>query len=358
MSNLRLGIIGTGGIAKGCHLPALVKNPEIEVVAACDIIEEKVKTVAQLFNIKDTYTNYKDLLDRDDIDAVDICTPNYLHSVIAVDALKKGKHVITEKPDAVSVEEVLKMQKAAEDSGKILMAIRNNRFRSDTQFLKKYIGDGNLGEIYAAKCGWIRRRGIPGKGGWFTTKAQSGGGPLIDLGVHMIDVTIWMMGNPKPVSVVGSTFSKFSSNTAQSDSVHANFGEKKDDGIFDVEDMAMGFIKFDNGACLSIEFSWASNIEAEDAYFELMGTKAGARKHWSDPNLKIFGEANGSVMDSSPILSNSSYLGNGHGSNLDHFANCILHGEEPIFKPQQGVNMIKILAAIYKSAETGKEVIL
>ena len=163
MKKLRLGIIGTGNIAESVHLPALVKNPEVEVVAVCDIIEEKAKAVATKFRIENIYVDYMDLLLRDDIDAVDICTPNYLHTIIAVDALNKGKHVFTEKPDAVNVEEVLKMKKAADDSGKLLMTMRNNRFRTDAQFLKKYIDDGNLGDIYAAKCGWIRRRGTPGK---------------------------------------------------------------------------------------------------------------------------------------------------------------------------------------------------
>jgi len=358
MKKLRVGIIGTGGIANYFHLPSLTKNPEVELVAACDIVEEKVLKAAEEYGIKTTYTDYKKLLDQEDIDAVVICTPNYLHSIITVEALKKGKHVLTEKPDAVSVEEVIKMQEAAEESGKILMAIRNNRYRVDTQFLKEYIKDGNMGEIYAAKCGWIRRRGIPGKGGWFTTKAQSGGGPLIDLGVHMIDVTMWMMGSPTPVSVVGSTFSKFNQSSTKSDSEHANFGEAKADGIFDVEDLAMGFIKFDNGACLAIEFGWAANIEAEDAYFELMGTKAGARKHWYDKNVRIFGETNGTVIDSSPLLAPLNTGVTEHELNINHLVDCILHGAKPDFVPQQGVDIIKILSAIYKSAETGREVIL
>lgn len=357
MKKLRLGIIGTGGIARCCHIQPLLKNPEIEVVAVCDIVEDKLARFAKEFGIKDTFVDYRDLLARDDIDAVDICTPNYLHSTIAVDALKKGKHVFTEKPDAVSVEEVLKMQKMAVKTGKILMAMRNNRYRPDTQFLKKYIIDGHMGQIYAAKCGWIRRRGIPGAGGWFTTKALSGGGPLIDLGVHMIDVTIWMMGSPRPVSVVGSTFSKFSHNTAASDSANAGFGEKKAGGIFDVEDLATGFIKFDNGACLSFEFSWASNVETEDAYFDLMGSQGGAKSHWGAP-LKIFSETSGALIDSTPILPPTSPDIGQHGLNLYHFANCVLHGQTPDFVPQQGVDMIKILTAIYKSAETGREVTL
>ncbi len=158
------------------------------------------------------------------------------------------------------------MKAAAEKNGKVLMVMRNNRYMQVSTFMKKYINDGKMGEIYAARCGWQRRRGIPGKGGWFTTKAQSGGGPLIDLGVHMIDLTMWLMGSPKPVSVTGCTYTKFADNDV-SDSVNSTFGEKMADGTFDVEDLATGFIRFDNGASLSIEFSWASNIEKRGTLF-------------------------------------------------------------------------------------------
>ena len=147
-------------------------------------------------------------------------------------------------------------------TGKTLMIMRNNRFLDASVMAKKFIDRGEMGEIYCGRCGWQRRRGIPGKGGWFTTKEQSGGGPLIDLGVHMIDLTMWLMGNPTPVAVSGAVYSKFN-DTETSDSVHSSFGEKKADGTFDVEDLATGFIRFDNGASMQIEFSWASNIEQE-----------------------------------------------------------------------------------------------
>jgi predicted dehydrogenase len=206
-----------------------------------------------------------------------------------------------------------------------------------------------MGEIYAGRCGWQRRRGIPGKGGWFTTKAQSGGGPLIDLGVHMIDLAMWLMGNPTPVAVSGCTFCKFA-DTDVSDSVNSKFGDKVEDGTFDVEDLAMGFIRFDNGACLQIEFSWASNVEKEQNFVELRGTKAGA----SWPNLKIFGEEYGSTMDLIPAVQPKEF--NGHGRNLEHFVDVLQGRAEPAFVPQQGVNMIGILTAMYESAEKGCEV--
>ena len=356
MAQKKIALIGCGGMGTH-HLLAYKDIPEVDIVAICDIVpgraEDRVEKHAP--NAK-AYSDYREVLEIPGLDAVDICTPNYLHSIIAVEALNKGLHVFCEKPDAVNVEEALKMKAAAEANDRVLMVMRNNRYSPEAQFLKKFIEDGKMGEIYAGRCGWQRRRGIPGKGGWFTTKAQSGGGPLIDLGVHMIDLTMWLMGNPKPVSVSGCTYSKFA-NSDVSDSANSDFGEKKADGIFDVEDLAMGFIRFENGACMQIEFSWASNIAKERRFFELRGTKAGAR--WDsldDKNLYIYTEEFGSTVDYCPKTSGNNPQQ--HEANLRHFVDVVLNGAEPIFTPDQGIDMIKILNAIYKSAETGKEVIL
>ena len=352
---LRIAIIGAGGIATICHMPVYQKMDNVKVVAVCDIKPEKAKIFAEKFDVPATYVDYREMLDKEELDAVDICTPNYLHSVMAVDALNHGFHVLCEKPDAVSVEEAEKMKAAADKNGKLLMVMRNNRFMHISSFAKKFIEEGKMGEIYAARCGWQRRRGIPGKGGWFTTKAQSGGGPLIDLGVHMIDLTMWLMGNPKPVAVSGCTYRKFA-DTDVSDSEHSNFGEKQADGTFDVEDLAMGFIRFENGACLQIEFSWASNIEKERRFFELRGTKAGAKWDINDGNLYIFTEDLGSPVDYTPRI--ASAAPQQHEGNIRHFVDVVLNGTAPIFTTDQGIDMIKILCAIYKSAETGKEVLL
>ena len=354
MKKLRIGVIGAGGICTAAHMPGYEKMDNVEIVAICDIKKEKAQKLADQYGIPNVFEDYNDVINMDGIDAIDICTPNYLHSIIAVAALNKGLHVFSEKPDAVSVEEATKMKEAAEKSGKILMVMRNNRYIPRSTFLKQYIEDGKMGEIYAARCGWQRRRGIPGKGGWFTTKAQSGGGPLIDLGVHMIDLAIWLMGNPKPIAVSGSTYTKFANAKDSSDSINSIFGEAKEDGIFDVEDLAMGFIKFDNGACMQIEFSWASNIEKEQSFVELRGTKAGATINSHNNNPVIFTSEYGRTIDMEPKMPTSAVQQ--HEANLRHFADVVLNGKEPMFVPEQGVNMIKILTAIYKSAETGKEV--
>ena len=354
-NKIKIAIIGCGGIARVAHAKQYQKlTDEFEVVAACDIIESKAAAFAEEFGIPSYYTDYKDVLNIEGLDAIDICTPNYLHSIIAVEALNKGINVLCEKPDAVSVAEAEKMKNAAEKSGKVLMVIRNNRFLIQSEYLKQYIDEGNFGKIYAGRCGWQRRRGIPGKGGWFTTKEQSGGGPLIDLGVHMIDLTMWLMGNPKPVAVSGNTYCEFAGNDV-SESVDSAFGEKNAAGTFDVEDLAMGYIRFDNGACLQIEFSWASNVQQDDKFFELRGTKAGASFHSTDNVLRIFTEQYGKTVDLIPNFPNNS---NGHYGNIKNFSD-VLHGKaEPVFKPEQGLNMIKILEAIYESARTGREVLL
>lgn len=355
-NKLKIGIIGAGGIAKVSHLPAYARMDNVEIVAICDIIPEKAKLLAEEYGISQVFENYMDVINLPDIDAIDICTPNYLHSVIAVTALEHGLHVFCEKPDAVSVAEAEKMKAAADKSGKILMVMRNNRYMQISSFAKKYIEDGKMGEIYAARCGWQRRRGIPGKGGWFTTKEKSGGGPLIDLGVHMIDLTMWLMGNPRPVAVSGCTYSKFA-NTDVSDSEHSNFGDKNAEGVFDVEDLAMGFIRFENGACIQIEFSWASNIEQEQRFFELRGTKSGVSWTSKTEQLSFYEEAYGKTVDYLPNIDNTKGV-LGHEANLRHFVDVILNGVEPMFVPEQGINMVKILEAIYKSAREGKEVLL
>lgn len=347
---LKLGVVGAGNIFKNTHVPAWSTHPDIEIFAICDVIKEKAEALAHQYDIPYVYTDYRELIANKEIDLIDICTPNLNHSEIAIAALEAGIHVFCEKPDAVNAEEAQKMADAAKKSEKVLMTMRNNRFRPASRFLKQYIASGHVGDIYTGRCGWIRRRGIPGKGGWFTNKSLSGGGPLIDLGVHFIDLAMWLMGDPKPVSVVGATYCKFA-DTSLSDSEHSIFGEKNDDGIFNVEDLAVGFIRFENGVTLQIEFSWASNIEEEMNFLELRGSNAGIS--FKKGELKIFSEIEGTLCDIYPRLPKE---GGEHGKQIYHFIDCVKNGTEPIVLPEHGVNMIQILTAIYESARIGSEV--
>ena len=354
MKKIKVGLVGCGGIAKGAHIPAYLGIDGAEVVATCDIIKERAESAAKTLGAKYAFTDYNDLLNLYGVDMVDICTPNYLHPEIAIAALNSGLHVFSEKPDAMTVEQAMAMKEASEKSGRHLMVMRQWRYTNSCKYIKQYVAEGKCGDLYAGTCGWIRRRGIPGKGGWFTTKAQSGGGPLIDLGVHIIDVTMWIMGNPKPVSVSGSVFTKFADNEDPDDSKEAEFGDKKKDGTFDVEDLAMGIIKYDNGAILQIEFSWASNIEKEYGFIEMRGSKAGFKWEGSNPanHLTLYTDDSVSLVPNIPSGKQP------HAANIRHFVEDVLiGGKEPEFKPEQGVEMIKILTGIYKSAETGREVV-
>lgn len=348
----KIAAVGVGGIFKAVHEDAWINHPEAEIVAVCDIREDRAREVAAKLGVTRVYTDYKQMLQDGDIDVVDICTPNLYHSEIAIAALEAGIHVFCEKPDAVNPEEAQKMADAAEASGKLLMVMRNNRFNPYVQFLKKYVDEGLMGEVYTGRCGWVRRRGIPGKGGWFTTKELSGGGPLIDLGVHFIDVALWIMGNPKPVAVSGATYTKFAKDEI-SDSLHSSFGDKQKDGTFDVEDLATGFIRFDNGATLQLEFSWASNVGEEMNFVELRGTKAGAS--FKGGELAIFSEAAGQLTDTKPVIKGAQNV-KIHEENIKHFVDVLQERAEPTIRPEHGVDMIKILSAIYESAETGREV--
>ncbi|TLS53429.1 Gfo/Idh/MocA family oxidoreductase [Paenibacillus antri] len=352
-TKLKAGIVGAGNIFRTAHAPALANHPEVELVAICDPDANKAKARAEELGVPlaHVYADYRELLrNHPELDFVDIATPNAFHSEIAVAALDAGHHVFVEKPDAVDPAQAAAMAEAAERSGKLLMSMRNNRFRPAVQFLKKLADRGYAGDIYTGRCGWTRRRGIPGKGGWFTTAALSGGGPLIDLGVHFIDVAIWLMGDPRPVSVTGATYAKFA-DAVISDSVHSAFGEKKADGIFDVEDLATGFIRFDNGATLQIEFSWAANVEEEANFVELRGTKAGL--HYRRGEAKVFTELEGTLVDVIPKLPKDS---GGHTEHLHHFVDCLQGRAKPINTPQDGIDMIRILSALYESARTGAEV--
>lgn len=354
---LKAGIIGCGNIAYMAHLCAYSGNSDARVTALCDINPEKFDRFEKKLGKLPKYTDYKEMIEKEELDFVDICTPNYLHAEIAIFAMEHGVHAFSEKPDTISVEHALKMKETQDRTGKHLMVMRNNRYWYTTRVLRKMIADGDFGEIYTGRCGWIRRRGIPGKGGWFTTREQSGGGPLIDLGVHMIDLAIYLMGNPRAVSVTGSVYSKFTDEDEKQDSVHASFGETVSGGTFDVEDLATGFIKFENGASLQIEFSWASNIEREKNFVELRGTKLGVS--WEDGLYTLYdGTSVNKWKSMCERRKQAKHHTSIHKANILHFIDVINGKAEPDFVIDQGINMIKILCGIYESAKTGREIVL
>lgn len=355
MSKLKIGIIGCGGIAENKHMPALSKlSDKAEMVAFCDIIIERAQKAAKDYgtNAK-VFSDYKELL-KEDLDVVHVCTPNRSHSEITVAALEASKHVMCEKPMAKTYADAVKMIEAAKKSGKKLTIGYQNRFRTDSMYLKKAVERGDLGEIYFAKAHAIRRRAVP-TWGVFLNEYEQGGGPLIDIGTHALDLTLWMMDNYKPKTVMGSVFKKLGS---QKDTGNA-WGDWNPDE-YTVEDSAFGFITMENGATIILESSWALNtLDIGEAKTTLCGTLAGADMK---DGLRINKADLGKLVTVKPALDASGvdFFDGDEDEAQDVEArmwiDSIINDTQPIVRPEQAIVVTRILEAIYESSKTGKSV--
>ncbi|SNX54625.1 Gfo/Idh/MocA family oxidoreductase [Thermoanaerobacterium sp. RBIITD] len=353
---LRVGIIGCGGIANGKHMPSLAKLKNVEMVAFCDKIEEKALKAANDYGIDGakTYVDYRELLEDKSIDVIHVCTPNKSHADITIDALEAGKHVMCEKPMAKTAKDAKRMVDAAKKTGKKLTIGYQNRFRPDSQYLHKLCEDGELGEIYFAKAHAIRRRAVP-TWGVFLNEEEQGGGPLIDIGTHALDLTLWMMNNYKPKSVVGTVYHKLADRKNA-----ANAWGPWDPAKFTVEDSAFGFITMENSATIVLESSWALNsLEVGEAMTTLCGTEGGADMR---DGLRINGEKNGRLYTTKVDLSAGGvdfYEGNTEDASLieaRQWIDSIINDKEPVVKPEEAYVVSQILEAIYISAKTGEPV--
>ncbi len=355
MGKIRAGIIGCGGIANNKHMPAIKQIKEIELVAFCDLVQERAEKASKKFGTEDAgvFVDYKELL-KEKLDAVYVCTPNRSHSQITVDALLSGKHVLCEKPMAINYREALVMIEMAEKSGKLLTIGYQNRYRPDSAYLKQECAEGVLGDIYYAKAKAIRRRAVP-TWGVFLNEYEQGGGPLIDIGTHALDLTLWMMDNYKPKYAVGTTYHKLNGETEPGNA----FG-KWNPEEFTVEDSAFGFIVMENGATITLEASWALNtLDVLEAKTALCGTKAGAdmqdglringvkhdRQYVINPDLGVGGVDFFVQEAASPDVIEQ-----------QTFADAILGKGELTVLPRQAATVTRILEAIYESAKTGKPV--
>ncbi len=357
MAKIKAGIIGAG--IGTYHIEGYQAHEDAEVVALCDVNEEVLTEIASEYEVKHVFTDYEKMLEAD-IDCVSVCVPNKLHAPITIDCLEAGKHVLCEKPLARTAAEGRKMVDAAEEANKTLMIQFNNRFRPEAQVLKGHVDDGTFGDIYFARCGWIRRNGIPGWGSWFTRKDIAGGGPLIDLAVHMLDLTLWLMGKPKPVTCMASTYSVFG---PQMEAL-GPWGTPQRDGTFDVEDMAVGMLKFEDGQTILLEASWASRIKREWVYSTLMGTEAGAsleRVFAIDgiddsaiDTLELYTQEQGEAVDRHVKLEPDEAMGR-HAA-VEHFVDCLIEEVQPVSPATDGLYIMKILDAMYESANSGEAV--
>lgn len=346
---LKVGIIGTGSISAS-HIAGYEALGNVEIYAACDINEQRVRECARRHDIPHVFTDYHEMLKLDELDAVSVCTWNSVHAPAAIAALQAGKHVLCEKPMALNTAQALAMKRAAEESGKILMIGFVRRFGNDAAILKDFIDAGMLGDIYYSKATYLRRAGFPG--GWFGDKSRSGGGPLIDLGVHVIDLVRYLSGKPKAVSVSGATFHRLG---ARQDLIQNARYTASDTAPapFDVEDMAVAMIRFDNGSLLSLETSFSLNLPAPVNNIELFGTKSGARL---DPKLTFASEMNHYLVDVTPALDTALSFDGLFENEIAHFVDCVRTGK-PVRSPaEDGVEIMRIIDAVYASAKTGHEV--
>ncbi len=343
MEKLRVGIIGAGNIAQNAHLPVYQERKDVEVVAIADWNLERAQEAAKKFHIPHAYQNVEELLAAEEIDYVDICVWNRSHAPVAIAAAKAGKHILCEKPMAIDLEDALKMEAAIRKAGVQFMLAVPTRYSAEAQLLNQMRKEGKLGDIYYAKTANVRRRGTPI--GWFTDTQKSGGGPVIDIGVHCIDRTWYLMGRPRPVRVSAST--AYQIGNFKTKGVNRWTAMGSDVTAFDTEDSAAGVIHFENGATMLFEVSWALNAPPTE-YTQICGTKAGATLN----PLTIYGEDMDYLTDNRLTTLNPNIF----DEEIGHFLNSLRTGA-PVESPlEDGVTVQRMLQGIYDSARLGREV--
>ena len=353
---VKIAVIGVGGISEA-HIHGYKQLPNVELYAFCDINEKTLKLKGERHGVTRLYTDEATMLkELPEIDAVSVCTWNAAHAPCSIMALNAGKHVLCEKPMAMNAQEAQEMLDAAKKNGKVLMIGFVRRFGNDAAILKDFIDAGDFGELYYAKANYTRRNGCPG--GWFGEKARSGGGPLIDLGVHVIDLVRYLMGNPQPVSVYGVTYDKLKDRPGIKKAVASGEHRSETEAekpIFDVEDLASALIRFDNGATLAVEAAFSLNIPKNVGRIELYGTKAGAIV---DPELHIYTEQNGYLTNVEFAQETALSFDGLFENEIAHYVKCVTDGIPCRNPAEDGVAMMKILDAVYESARTGHEVVI
>ncbi|MGD7043273.1 Gfo/Idh/MocA family protein [Jeotgalibacillus proteolyticus] len=358
VKKIKVGIIGCGGIANAKHLPSLSKLEQVEITAFCDIEKEKAQQSASKYGTQEAkvYEDYKELLNDSSLDVIHVCTPNSSHAEISIAALESDKHVMCEKPMAKTSEEAKAMVEAAKRTGKKLTIGYNNRYRQDSRYLKQLCEKGDLGDIYFAKAHAIRRRAVP-TWGVFLDEEKQGGGPLIDIGTHALDLTLWMMNNYKPKAVLGTTYHKLGQKKNA-----ANLFGSWDPEKFTVEDSAFGFITMENGATISLESSWALNtLDVDEAKCSLSGTEGGADMK---DGLRLNGE-NLSQLYTTKVDLNDGNIAFYDGEQENEadlearlWIECIQQDTQPVVKPEEAFVVTQVLEALYESAKTGRAVYL
>ena len=352
MDKMKIGVIGCGRIANAAHIPSYLKCDDVEIKYFCDIIPEKAQACVDKYGVGTAVADYHTVLADPEITAVSVCTPNMAHRFISVDALHAGKHVLCEKPAARTYADALEMQKAQHETGLTLNIGVVNRFNTAVNMVKKRIDDGELGEVYHVYASFRRYRGIPGLGGAFTTNAISGGGALIDCGVHFLDIVMYATDDPTPLTASGRAFSKLGVDMKNYvyESMWAE--DTKDlNGTYDVDDFVTAFIRT-SGPTITLNGSWAQNIGIAENYIDFLGTKAGIRLNYGG-NFTIFGTKDGKLTKETPEIAPSDMFYN----EIRAFVDCVRSGKKLPSHIDRNILTSRIMQGIYDSSMQDREVV-
>ena len=336
---IRVGIIGAGWPG-GAHAKGYAEAGGFKVVAVSDLLPARRRKLMAATGATKEFAEAHELLADKEIDAVSVCLPNFLHAPVTIDALRAGKHVVCEKPPTMDVKEARRVESAAAKSGKVLLYAVQRRFGGGEQAAKQAIDKGYAGDVYHARASWMRTRGIPIGTGWFTEKSKSGGGALIDIGVHMLDIAWHLLGQPKPTSVFGVA--------------HSRFGALVPTNVkFDVDDAAFALIRFEGGRSLELSTSWALNQppQQQGTLCRVYGDKAAVDVY--TPNGSVIYRQFNDKGESSPTALKPPKV-TGHAALMRHFKQCIAGQTQPIIGASQGVMLMQMLEGIYRSAAGGK----
>jgi predicted dehydrogenase len=350
MSNkVKVGIIGLGGISRLMHLPNVKQSVLTELAAVCDIAPGKAESTAREYDVPEWYDDPYKMLQQAHLDAVVIATPNHTHHDLSVAALGADFHVLSEKPIALNSAEAAHILEVASRKKRIFMADFQERFWPESMILKRFIEAGDLGTIYYGEAVWMRRRGMPPSPTYYQ-KELTGGGPLIDLGVHVVDLLRWWMGDPEPVTVSAATFNRLARRPDLHPPAHDGFNPAH----YTVEDMAAGHVRFANGALLTVKVSWMSEIEKSPPHV-ILGDRGGA-EFAPREKFVIYSQKHGALVNLAPVIPTD---GPGrHLRLLEHFASCVMGRAEPIITHEEMLMGMRIVEAMYRSAEEGHEVSL